>query len=606
MDFSYMRYEHMRTTRSHDHLPAGDRPGMFSRKSSLADLAYVALPGLTSRVTRHRSTTSLTNLSDTFSDMPEAESPVYIEGSASRPLVHTIGVALLSTLLYGYNNGNMNTPATAMRASLGIPATAMTPDGKMVLMHSNDTLWGFVVSIFALGALLGCNSSSQLADRWGRKTFLLWNSMLFVIGGLIEAAAALPECAPTGGWAPCTSRVGTLIIGRAVSGIACGGATVVVPMYLGEISPAHLRGACGTINQLTMVVGMLMAQVLGLPALLGSNATWPTMLALVLPVALLQLLLQPVLLESPRWYAMYGNETMAEEMLVLLRDQPPDDEEVQEELFCMLQAVQTSHDFHPGPLSRSSSTSSFGGGRIPSFNGLNDDGGLRVYEPPSSLLEGTQEPILRAATTNPAVRKALYVTLLLMAVQQLSGINNAFNYSSTFLKQNGLSDETCTLVAISMNVANCAVTLASVLLMDSVGRRPLLLFSLVGMALAAALLTFALDMADPSWTPPLAIASVLGFVSAFGIGLGPVALLLPAEIFPAAYRSTGSGLAMSAMWLCNFVSAQVFLPQALLLQTQAFAPHLGVLLLGLLFAVLSMPETRGKSLETIEREMSAT
>jgi len=81
------------------------------------------------------------------------------------------------------------------------------------------------------------------------------------------------------------------------------------------------------------------------------------MLALVLPVALLQLLLQPVLLESPRWYAMYGNETMAEEMLVLLRDRPPDDDEIQEELFCMLQAVQLSHDFHPGPLSRSSSTS---------------------------------------------------------------------------------------------------------------------------------------------------------------------------------------------------------------------------------------------------------
>ena len=144
--------------------------------------------------------------------------------------------------------------------------------------------------------------------------------MIFVIGGLVEAASAIPECAPTGGWRPCTTRVGTLIVGRAISGIACGGATVVVPMYLGEIAPAHLRGTIGTLNQLSAVIGMLVAQLLGLPSFLGSATTWPVMLAFVLPVALLQLLLQPVLLESPRWYAMYGNETMAEEV----RAVPPD------------------------------------------------------------------------------------------------------------------------------------------------------------------------------------------------------------------------------------------------------------------------------------------
>lgn len=144
MDFSYMRYEHMRTTRSHDHLPISDRSGTFSRTSSLADLAYIALPGLTSRVTRNRSAVSLANLSDAFSDVPEVESPVYMEGGVSSSLVHTIGVALLSTLLYGYNNGNMNTPAFAMRASLGIPTMALTPEGQPVPMHSNDTLWGFV------------------------------------------------------------------------------------------------------------------------------------------------------------------------------------------------------------------------------------------------------------------------------------------------------------------------------------------------------------------------------------------------------------------------------------------------------------------------------
>lgn len=159
-DFSYMRYEYMRTARSHDRLPGGNEEhAMFKRTSSLADLAYIALPGLTSRVSRDSATVSLVHLSDAFSDMPEHESPTYVEGGMSSSLFMTVGAALLSTLLYGYNNANLNTPAAAMRSSLGIPPTVLTPEGVSVSLPSNDMLWSFVVSIFSLGALLGCSSS---------------------------------------------------------------------------------------------------------------------------------------------------------------------------------------------------------------------------------------------------------------------------------------------------------------------------------------------------------------------------------------------------------------------------------------------------------------
>lgn len=634
-----MRYEHMRTrSASHAALEHGDRPasGMFSRGSALADLAYVALPGLTSRVARNHSVTSLANLGDTFSDMPQNESPIYVEGGTSHSLLCTVGVALLSTFMYGFNNGNMNTPAPAIRIALQIPAQALTLDGDPVLLPQNDTLWGFVVAIFSLGALLGCNSSPGMSDRWGRKTYLLWNSLIFTLGALLEAASSLPACEPSGGWVPCGQRVALLILGRAVSGVACGGATVVVPMYLGEISPAHLRGTFGTLNQLTMVVGMLLGQVLGLPSLMGGEGSWPALLALVLPAALLQLLLQPVLLESPRWYAMYGNEGMAEEQLVLLRDRPPDDAEVQEELWCMLTAVQTADEFHPGPLTRSSSSASFighsssphGSGSYGSYNppangrGGLDAGGvlaslssLEGFGLPAHLQEqGSSSPLMseggesiwRAAATNPAVRRAMFLTVSLMVLQQLSGINNAFNFSTSFLKQNGLSDESCTLVAIAMNVANAVVTLVSVMLMDTAGRRPLLNFSILGMGLATAGLTISLGLSDAHTAGNLAAVCVIAFVSAFGIGLGPVPGLLPAEVFPAAHRSAGSGVACSAMWLANFISAQFFLVQAAALGAQAFVPHLLVLIAGGLFAFVAVPETRGKSLEQIEREMSAS
>ena len=166
----------------------------FSRTSSLADLAYVAIPGLTSRVTRNNSVTSLANISDAFSDFPGSESPVYIEGQLSRPLVESVCVVLLSSLMYGYNCGNMNTSAASIRATLSIPPEAWTPESETVRLQANDSIWAFVVSIFCLGALLGCNSSAQLADRWGRKTFLLWNTVIFVLGSLLEASSVLRSC----------------------------------------------------------------------------------------------------------------------------------------------------------------------------------------------------------------------------------------------------------------------------------------------------------------------------------------------------------------------------------------------------------------------------
>lgn len=105
------------------------------------------------------------------------------------------------------------------------------------------------------------------------------------------------------------------------------------------------------------------------------------------------------------------------------------------------------------------------------------------------------------------------------------------------------------------------------------------------MALASVLLCYSLGLSDPTLTPPLSVFAVLAFVLGFGLGLGPVPGLLPAELFPRSHRSSGSGLAWSCMWFTNFISSQLFLTQANVLKTQAFVPHAIALGLGLLFAL---------------------
>ena len=210
----------------------------------------------------------------------------------------------------------------------------------------------------------------------------------------------------------------------------------------------------------------------------------------------------------------------------------------------------------------------------------------------------------QAVATQPAVRRALLITVSLTALQQLAGVANLFNFSSTYLLARGFSDATCASVAVAVHASNVCATLLTALLMDYLGRRRLLLASTFGAAACAALLTLAAASPLEPWAPPLCIAAAAGFVGSFALGLGPVALLLPAEIFPAAYRSTGAALASSVHWTAQFATTFVFLLQAERLGAAAFVPHAALLLFGLVFAAVHVPETRGKSLDQIEKELS--
>ena len=242
-----------------------DFPSM-SRQGSFVDLPMVAIPGLATRVSiRGTTSASQDDLPGLFSAQPDEEvdfDEMAFEGGWTRALFLSATAALLSALQFGYNNANMNTPSAVMRAALSVPERTPESCNPSLPLPGNDSIWGFCVSVFCLSALIGAAEGGRLADRWGRRVFLLLNSFIYVIAGLLEAASSLPSCESADPCQPepCMGGLSILMAGRVVTGIACGASTVVVPMYLGEIAPPHLRGQLGSAFLLTAVTAMLLAQ----------------------------------------------------------------------------------------------------------------------------------------------------------------------------------------------------------------------------------------------------------------------------------------------------------------------------------------------------------
>ena len=238
----------------------------MSRQGSFVDLPMVAIPGLATRVSiRGTTAASQDDLPGLFSAQQDDEvdfDEMAFEGGWTWALFLSATAALLSALQFGYNNANMNTPAAVMRAALSVPERTPESCNPSLPLPGNDTLWGFCVSVFCLSALIGAAEGGRLADRWGRRVFLLLNSFIYVIAGALEAAASLPSCesADPCNPEPCIAGLSILMAGRVVTGIACGASTVVVPMYLGEIAPPHMRGQLGSAFLLTAVTAMLLAQ----------------------------------------------------------------------------------------------------------------------------------------------------------------------------------------------------------------------------------------------------------------------------------------------------------------------------------------------------------
>ena len=392
-----------------------------------------------------------------------------------------------------------------------------------------------------------------------------WFAALIAFGGLfgcpfagwfVEKAGRKKAILLTGvpflcGWSlmGLGSAVTVLYLGRFLTGVSSGMVVVIIPMYIAEISPKELRGMLGTGTQLFITVGILLSYMFGLVLSWSSMA----LLATVIPVA--GLLLTMRLPESPRYFLMQGDKQAALRSLAWLR----------------------------GPLS---------------------DIEEECRDIEESLPDAT-EKFSFSEFGKRELSKPLIVAIGLNMFQQLSGINVVMFYTVSIFQGAGYK-ENSEMATVLVGAVQVVATIAACLLMDKAGRRVLLFISGLIMAFTCFSMAYyyqqiqldATHTDDLGW---LALASLVIYIIAFSLGMGPIPMLLTSEIIPVKARGPAAGVAMATNWAMSFVVTKAFPSMVTSFGQAGTFSIFGVCCIAsVLFVFRAVPETKGKSLEDIE------
>ncbi|MGZ7048499.1 MAG: sugar porter family MFS transporter, partial [Methanobacterium sp.] len=304
-----------------------------------------------------------------------------------------------------------------------------------------------------------------------------------------------------------TPEVYSLIAGRIVVGIAIGMASFIAPLYIAEVAPYNIRGALVSLNQLAITVGIVVSYLVDF--IFAPSGGWRYMLGLAFIPSLILGVGMYFMPYSPRWLMSKGYVDRARSVLERIRATTKVNDEMTE---------------------------------------IKDSLVVERESKWSDLLD-------------PAIRRALIIGVGLAIFQQLTGINTVIYYAPTILLFAGLQSAAVSILATAgIGVINVALTVVAILLIDRVGRRPLLLFGLVGMVIS--LIILGLSFALPGLSGSLGILAVLSlmlYVGSFAIGLGPVFWLMISEIYPLKIRGRAMSTATVVNWGMNLLVAITFL-----------------------------------------------
>ncbi|XP_050736522.1 solute carrier family 2, facilitated glucose transporter member 1-like [Eriocheir sinensis] len=419
-------------------------------------------------------------------------------------LLLAVAVSILgSSLPGGYCLGVINTPQETIRRWLR--GVVLNSYGLELTEKGEVSLWAVVVSIFVGGAIVGASVGGRVTDAVGRRTAMLLNHLLCIV-----SAFFLLFCKFVG-------SAELLVVGRFTSGLYTGLATCIVPLYLSEVAPFKLRGVMGVIFPMGMSVGVLIAQVLGLESILGTENGWPFLLGGFMVLPAVAVLAHPLLPESPTYcYIVAQDETRGLKELHRLRGSDNLLVEAEEAALKVL-----AHQ-------------------------MKDDQWRNNW---SAMW------LLRSST----YRLPLLLTMMANAAQQFSGINAVMYYSTLIFRDAGLDLHQSQLASIGAGAINGLMSVLALSLVRHCRRRVLLLTSMVLCAVCQAMLIVALwFLPTAPWASYCAIFALMAYITMYAIGLGPIPFMLPTELFPVGPRSVGIAVGGTTNWLSNMVVGLTF------------------------------------------------
>jgi len=434
-------------------------------------------------------------------------------------------VATFGGLLFGYDTGVINGALAPMTRFFGL-----TPFTE-----------GLVTSILLVGAAVGAVLGGRLSDKFGRRNNILLLALIFFVGTL--------GCV----FAP---NLGVMVVSRFILGLAVGGASVTVPVYLAEVAPTERRGSMVTRNELMIVIGQFSAFVIN--AVIGNiwgeeDGIWRYMLAIAALPAVALFIGMLRMPESPRWLIGQGRDSDALAVLKQLRS--PE------------RAVAEIAEVH----------------RLAALDTEEHSGGWRDLR-------------------TPWVRRIILIGVGLAVAQQVTGINSVMYYGTQLLTEAGFSASG----ALIANTANGALSLLGVILgftlIRKFNRRTLLITGFIGTTTAHLLIGFAsMALPDGLGRAYAILALTVLFVFMTQATIAPIVWLMLAEIFPIKIRGFGLGISLFCLWMANFLIGLSF--PTVVASFGISVTFFGFAILGLVslvFVITSVPETRGRSLEEVE------
>lgn len=439
-------------------------------------------------------------------------------------------IATFGGLLFGYDTGVLNGALGFIVDYFGL----------------NPVEEGLITFSLLIGAAIGALVGGRVADRFGRRRTIVVLAVVFFIGAVASAIS------PT---------YGVFLASRFVLGLAVGGASVTVPVYLGEIAPFEKRGGVVSRNELMIVSGQFLAFLFN--AIIGNiwsahADVWRYMLTIAAVPAIVLFIGMLRLPESPRWLLLKGR---SDEALAVLRSvRSPERAEAEHAEVAAL--IEEERELTAG------------------------------YSAWAEI------------RSQPWIRRLILIGMGIAAFQQLTGINSMQYYGTQVLEQAGFERDSALTFNVLIGVISIVAMLIALPLLNRFSRRGMMLFGFTGILVSHVLVGYfglALPEGDPARAWVLLVCILL-FVGLMQGTLGPLAWLMLSEIFPLRLRGLAMGLAVLVLWVTNAIISLSFPSLVASLGFGTFLLFAFVAALALLFIAVAVPETRGRTLEELEEQ----